>query len=196
MTKVHFDSLLAELVRHDHDGSDITGLSVLTIDTKANILASSAATAALAFATDTEKFYLADGSDWRVLDIPMLESGYDMGYESDSPRTGYHPDWITDKILYNVALGGSARTTNGGLRIDVSNTPDTLEVYLREDWQTIIYDLTTEFGDFRHTPLTEPIYVWRGDSVTVGLNGRPIVSEYTTSMGAYPPPRAIDGGSF
>jgi hypothetical protein len=196
VTKVHFDSLLAELVRHDHNEVDIIDLSIITVDTKANILASSATTPAVAFASDTLKFYIADGSAWRVVDLPMLPSGYDMGAETDSPRTGYHPDWISDKTLSNIALGGSSSTINGGLRVDVVNDPDTLEAYLRGAWQTIMYDLTVDDGDFRHTPLSEEIYIWRGDSVTVGLNGRSLISEYRVSMGAYPPPRTLYGGTF
>jgi hypothetical protein len=105
-------------------------------------------------------------------------------------------DYVTDKQLSNILIGGSARDENGSFRVNVANDPDTLEIYLRSQWNTIIYDLTTTYGDFRHTPLSEQIYVWRGDSVSIGLSGNPIVSEYQVSMGAYPFNRIIDGGSF
>lgn len=120
----------------------------------------------------------------------------DMGLIQTSDKRGYGTDYITDKQLSNVLIGGNARTENGGIRIDVTQDPDTLEIYLRSAWQSIIYDLTTEYGDFRHTPLSEQIYVWRGDSVSVGLNGRSIIQEYGADMGAYPTPEKLYGGSF
>ena len=95
-----------------------------------------------------------------------------------------------------MLIGGNARTENGGIRVDVENDPDTFEIYLRDMWNTIIYDLTVDDGDFRHAPLSEEIYIWRGNSVLVGLNGVPIVQEYTASMGAYPADPVLDGGTF
>lgn len=177
----------------------LLGVQPLLVDTRANILATAATVTRVAFATDTARLYIADGTNWyqivpngAVIDLPAP----DMGYEQDSARTGYGDDYITDKTLSNVLIGGSSRDENGSLRVDVANDPDTLEIYLRAQWNTIIYDLTTQDGDFRHTPLSEQIYIWRGDSVAVGLNGRPVISEYQVSMGAYPPARIIDGGTF
>jgi len=120
----------------------------------------------------------------------------DMGYETRSDKRGYGTDYITDKKLSNVLIGGNSRIENGGIRIDVENDPDTFEIYLRDIWNTIIYDMTTDDGDFRHTPIAEEIYVWRGDSVMVGLNGQPVIQEYGASMGAYPTYPIINGGTF
>jgi hypothetical protein len=170
----------------------------VTVDTRANILALAPADPALAYATDTERFYIYDGTSWRTMDMRWLTDlqAPDMGYEQDSPRTGYHEDWITDKTLNNILLGGNARTENGGLRVDSTQDPDTYEIYLRSAWQSILYDLTVENSDFRHTPLAEAIRVWSGMSVALSLSGRPIINEYAVSMGAFSPPRIIDGGTF
>jgi hypothetical protein len=174
--------------------------STLLTDTKANILANTptGTDPVIAFATDTLKFYLYDGTNWRVADIRLGASGTDMGYVTDSPRQGYHHEYITDKKLYNVVLQGFNGTAeNGAIRINVAESPDTLEIYMRdEDWFTLIYDLTTEYGDFRHVPISEEIQIWKGDGVTMGLNGNPIVSEYQVDMGCNPTPRIIYGGAF
>ena len=121
----------------------------------------------------------------------------DMGYEQSSSIDGVTAEYITNKNLHNVAVKGHPATpVNGSFRTDITQDPDTLEIYLRDAWQTIIYDLTVEAGDFRHTPLSEEVYVWRGASVLLGLNDRPIISEYKVSMGAFPSPRVLNGGQF
>jgi len=170
----------------------------LTIDTRTNILASTPADPSIAFASDTGKFYLYDDSVWKQAEIKMttdLEAP-DMGYEKQSAPQGYGLDYITDKKLSNVLLGGNAREENGAIRVDVTQDPDTFEIYLRGLWQTILYDLTIENNEFEHTPISEVVDVWSGNSNLLGLTGLPVVQQYKTSMGAYPPPRIIDGGTF
>jgi len=176
----------------------------LIVETKANILAKTPAAGRMAYATDTLEFYLYDGTNWKVmpLELKTEAAAPDMGVHiggglsPTSDKQGYYEEFITDKDFYNITIKGSARTAVGGLRIDTTQDPDLFEVYLRDAWQTIIYDLTTEDGDFRHSPVGEEIYVWRGDSVLLGLNDQPIVQEYNASMGAYPPYRILDGGDF
>lgn len=170
----------------------------MIIDTRANILASPATSGAFAFATDTGKFYIANGSVWKEGEIKMQTDAQapDMGYEAESAKGGYGADYVTDKWLANCIIGGNARTVNGGIRIDSTQDPDTFEMYLRDVWQTILYDLTYENSEFEHTPLSEMIDVWSGNSNSLGLNGLAIVQEYRVSMGAMPVPRTIHGGSF
>lgn len=120
----------------------------------------------------------------------------DMGDLQTSDKRGYGLNYVTDKIIANCVLGNNARNENGAIRVDVTKDPDTLEIYLRGMWQTIIYDMTTTYGDFRHTPLNEQVYIWRGDSVLTAANGRPTIQEYKVSMGANPPAVIINGGSF
>lgn len=121
----------------------------------------------------------------------------DMGYEQSSSIDGVTKEYITNKTLHSIAVKGHPATpVNGSFRTDITQDPDTLEIYLRSAWQTIIYDLSVDDGDFRHTPLDTEIYVWRGASVLLGLNGKSIVDEYKVSMGAYPPSRVLNGGTF
>jgi len=120
----------------------------------------------------------------------------DMGRVQDSDLRGYGFSYVTDKTLSNCRIGSNSETDNGAIRVNINNDPNTFEIYLRGAWNYVLYDLTYIYDDFRHTPLTNQIYVWSGNSVLVGLNNRPITEEYDTSMGAYPPPKTIDGGTF
>ena len=186
-------------------GTGSGGGAVLTSGTRATILALTPGKNALAYATDTNEFLLwdLDNTEWRVAPLEMMaeDGAPDMGVMNPgglalTDKMGYYYDAITDKRLSNVLLGSSARTENGGLRVDVTQDPDTLEVYLRGAWYTILYDLTTEYGDLRHTPESEEIHVQSGNSVALGLNGLPIVQDYEVSMGAFPVCRIVDGGTF
>lgn len=193
-----------KFLRDDNSWQTVGIISIGTLVTILDLTptAGRIAYATTASASDTRtinRFMVADGTNWREVELPMpTRTGIDMGVEADSGQQGYGTDYITDKTLHNVAIKGHPRTpVNGSLRMNIDSTPDTFEVYMRDTaWFTIIYDLTTSNGDFRHTPLSESIYIWRGDSVSVGVNGRPIVSEYSVSMGANPPPRVLNGGTF
>ena len=177
---------------------DDAGNPVTTVDTKANILALAPTAPQTAYATDTGEFFIYDGTTWRVasLELSAENQAPDMGYTQGSDKLGYSATTITDKALYNIQLQGNASPANGSIRIDTSQTPNRFQVYLRSAWKTIYEDLTTAYGDFRHSPLDREIYIWRGDSVAVGLNGRSITQEYQVSMGAFPPPKVISGGTF
>ena len=177
---------------------DDAGTPVTTVDTKASILALAPTAPQTAYATDSEEFFIWDGATWRVASLEMSAENQapDMGYTQGSDKLGYSANYITDKTLYNVRLQGNSSPDNGSLRVDTSQTPNRIQVYLRNAWKTIYDDLTTIYGDFRHLPLDREIYIWRGDSVAVGLNGRSITQEYQVSMGAFPPPKVISGGTF
>lgn len=178
--------------------ADTTYQKLNITDTKANILALTPTAGLVAYATDVERLYIADGTNWIEQPIGGEPRGAnpDMGYEQDSDLSGYGKDYVTDKRLVNIVLGGNTREENGALRVDSTQDPDTYEIYLRGIWQTLLYDLTYEHGDFRHTPLTEEIHVYSGNSVKVGLNGRPIIMQYSADMGAYPSALTLTGGDF
>ena len=152
----------------------------------------------MAYATDTNEFFIFNGSQWQKIPFVLVSdsSNPDMGKIQTSSRIGLGTDYITDKSLLNCYIGSNTLTDNGAIRVNVENDPDTLEIYLRGAWNTIIYDFTTAYGDLRHVPVSEQIKVWSGDSVAVGLNGQPIIYEYQSSMGANPPPQVINLGSF
>lgn len=171
---------------------------VAIIDAKQNILTSTPTAPQMALATDTEELFLWDGSHWFIASLPLSEESAnpDIGYFDDSDKLGYTAQYLTDKDFYNVTLKGNVRPENGAIRVDTSQTPNRFQVYLRGKWNTYYDDFTTVYGDLRHIPLDEQIYVWRGDSVLKGLNGRSIIQEYQVSMGAFPPPKVISGGTF
>lgn len=188
----------------DTDWEEFGGGRIVVSDLK-TILQMSPTATLIAFATTisstdstpVNRMYVSTGTAWRESTLPFDDrSTIDMGFNPINSLLGYEADSFTDKIGYNFAIGGSQRTTNGGLRIDVTQSPDTFEVRLRDQWNKIIYDFTIELGYFTHTPLSEAIKVWLGDSVSLGLNGIPIIQQYQVSMGAYPVPTPLSGGTF
>jgi hypothetical protein len=181
----------------DKTGQPSSSTSV-AVDTKANILALSPSTPQVAFAEDTSEFMLWDGTSWNIASLKLsqeLETP-DMGYALESDKLGYSAAFITDKTLYNITLAGNARAENGAIRVDTTQTPNRFQVYLRGKWNTYYDDFTIANNDLRHTPLEKQIYVWRGDSIELGLNSRSIIQEYEVSMGAFPPPKVVSGGTF
>lgn len=177
--------------------SSASGESLVT-GTKRELLAVVPSGPTVGYATDVEEFFIFDGTYWNVGALRLARESVnpDLGYSQRSGERGFGDYYITDKTLSNMVLGSNAREENGAIKINKDVTPNTFEVYLRGQWNTIIYDFTTEYGDLRHTPLNEQIKVWRGDSVKVGLSGNPIIQEYKASMGAYPPKKIISGGTF
>lgn len=186
--KSRIDALLAGL----------GGGATISVDTRTNILDSTPAEPGIALAEDTLQFLVWDGTTWHVASIGLSAESPnpDMGYTQDSDKGGYTKTSITNKKLYNMTLQGNVNPENGAIRVDTTQTPNRFQVYLRGQWNTYYDDFTIENNDLRHTPLDKQIYVWRGDSVEVGLNGRSIIQEYQVSMGAFPPPVLIDGGTF
>lgn len=178
------------------------GASISQVNTEAVILASTPTAGNIAYGTDTQFFYVADGTNWRRASLKFYtdSANPDMGYLQNNSKDGYYATFITDKYLYNVILQGYNGTpVNGAIRINTSATPDTLEIYMRDTgWYTIIYDLSMSLGYFVHYPFlaTQAVKVWSGMSSEVGLNGRPMINEYNISMGAYPPVKVLYGGEF
>ena len=207
---ITIDKILGGPLLHSHKVSDITDIDTtyFKLDASNGPITGDTLIQPSTNSTTTFQVNQADGTGVLSVDttngIVYVKQTFkntnidlrDMGYEKESDLRGYGADYIVDKTLHNVHLRGNTQTNLGGLRIDTTQDPDTFEIYLRDAWQTILYDLTTEDGDFRHTPLENEIYVWRGDSVQVGLNNQPVVQEYKVSMGAYPAYRTLNGGDF
>lgn len=193
--KSYFD-VIYSAITHTHPD---LGLSM--IDTEATILASTPTEKSIAWATDTERFLMADGSNWYVssayLDL-QLEAP-DMGPESESNRAGYGREYITDKDIVNCAIGyGSATPKEGSFRQDPVN--HWLQIYQDGAWQTIVANLEMResAGVLQHKPVGYDawINVYSGNSVLVGLNGVPLILGYKVSMGPSPFNPNISGGSF
>jgi len=177
-------------------------VSKMKVDTEANILALTPSSGKIAYGTDTQFFYIADGTNWRRVSLKFYtdSANPDMGYTQNNSKDGYYATFITDKYFYNVVLQGYVGVpVNGAIRINTLENPDTFEIYMRDTgWFTIIYDLTMYQGKFYHAPFLagDLIGVYNGISLRLGANGRPVYNEYDVSMGACPPEKDIDGGEW
>ena len=125
------------------------------------------------------------------------DSTKDQGLEQDSSVDGITADYISDKTLHNIrVLGHPATKDTGSLWLDTTVTPNVLHIYTDDEEKVIKIDFTTENSELEHQPDEYTIDVWSGNSNQLGVNGFPLVQEYKTSMGAYPVPILIDGGTF
>lgn len=200
-----FDQLLGALMMHAHADISATIPAAVLQSTRANILATSAATVRFAVATDNPNIYggyemfFANGTAWYELPFRIyLWSAPDLGAYQDSVRNGYGPDYVTDKRLSNVSVGDNAATATGGIRFN--QTTSKFQVYYNSAWNDAVIGLTMQEATDRrlqHKPsgLSEYYDAMSGNSQTLGLNNLPIVQQYNASMGAYPPPQIVDGGN-
>lgn len=188
-----FDALLGALVSHAHAGLPSATLQ----DTRANIIAASAATVRFAIATDTFEIFFANGSDWYLLPFKFYiePAAPDMGAYQDNNRAGYYDDFITDKHLANVHVGGNSATEEGGIRW----TGTYFQIYYGGQWNNAVIGFTfREASDGRlqikPSGLTDWYDVFTGNSVGLGLNNLPITQQHNTHIGAFPAPQIVDGG--
>lgn len=174
------------------------------VDTEANILATSAGSKQVAYATDTNYLYFSDGSTWRQIPLQIASNAQapDMGYLKVSARTGYGTAYITDKTLSNVAVGSNADTTNASATlIPMRASSSTLQIYAGGSWQTVVSNFAfrenSTFGyTLEHKPIGFTAYIepMSGMSLNdLSLSGLPTVQGYSVSMGAYQPPQIIGG---
>jgi len=185
---------------------------IILLDTKANILATTPASGKLAYATDTLEFYLYDGTNWKVapLELKTDSANPDMGaYDMKqagylglgvSDHSGYYDDWITDKSLSNVKLLQSTIDEEGSIR---TTTSGVFQVYLNGVWNDVVINFRLREDnsgayEFEHMPIgfTEWIEIMSGNSDKLDLDGRPMLLQYSSSMGAYQVPILLNGGSF
>jgi len=177
------------------------------VDTKANILATTPDAGKLAYATDTTEFYLYDGTNWKVapLELETESSNPDMGAYNEtglgtSDKMGYDENYITDKSLSNVRILQNALTQEGAIR---TTTAGVFQIYLNSKWNDVVINFvlredSTEGYEYEHKPVgfTEWIEIMSGNSNTKDLDGKPLIQQYTSSMGAYQPDLQLEGGSF
>jgi hypothetical protein len=196
----------APLVKMTAAGTfDLDASAYLTVAgvlaTEANILASTPSAGSLRYSNDTYKLYLYDGVNWKQLPLNLATRPItpDMGYTQTSDLTGYGDTTITDKTIYNSALGGNANSTEGSIRISGGY----FQIYLNGVWNDVVINFvflesSTENYALEHKPIGFTGYyeVSSGNSVALGLNGLPLTQQYSTSMGTYPVKLEIDGGSF
>ena len=176
---------------------DASGGSSVDVDTKANILASTATSGAIGFSTDTREFFLADGTNWNVASLKLsteLEAP-DIGFTQDNDKNGYANEYIDSKRFTNLAIGQfNEQPYEGAIRYDMSLSPPTFELFARGIWNKIFYDFQMINDNLEHIPKQFTIAVASGHSTEKGLNGLPYIRGYSVDMGAYPRPIIIDGG--
>jgi|WetSurMetagenome_2_1015567.scaffolds.fasta_scaffold15037_3 hypothetical protein len=185
---------------HDDEGVDTS--IIVKVDTKANILALTATAGLIAYATDVNRFYYANGTSWYEAPIALKarSANPNMGIDQDNPLSGYSDVTITDKSIYNSRILGNANATEGSIR---TTTTGYFQIYLNGVWNTVVINFVlrenaTNSYVFEHQPIgfTEWIEIMSGNGRTLGLNGLPLVSQYQASMGAYGVPLQLDCGVF
>jgi len=123
----------------------------------------------------------------------------DIGVSQTSDFRGYGDDYIAEKTLAYTRIGSQAFDEEGAIRIQNG----VFQTYVNGGWS----DVATGFRfrqdpngnyEFEHKPTGFQwwIEVSSGNSDILGLNGLPLVQNYAVSMGAYPVPLEIDGGTF
>ena len=123
----------------------------------------------------------------------------DIGQVQTSDARGYGLDYVSEKTLAYCRIGASAFDEEGAVRIK----DNVFQTYMNGAWQDVVTNFRfreDENGDYEleHKPVGFDwwIEVNSGNSDNLGLNGLPIVQNYKVSMGAYPVPLEIDGGTF
>lgn len=184
-------------------GDTMTGplQGYVPVNTKVALQAGSWADNTILFASDTRDCLIKIGGFWYK--IPLFfkidSPTPDMGYTQLSGISGITDTYITDHTLHNCQVLGSAITANGSIRTQSG----TFQVYLNGVWNDIPFNFrlredSTEGYEFEHKPVgfTEWIEIMSGNGNTKGLNGLPLVQQYSVSIGAYPVQQTIDGGAF
>lgn len=184
------------LVDHTHGTEELP----ILVDTKANIIATASPDSGhIAFATDVNRLYVYDGTNWQECAVVFKPrtSGVVPGYEKNSSLSGYGDEYISDKTLHNIQIKGHPATkSRGSFWLDTTVEPNVLHLYTDSE-KTVMIDFTFENDELEHEPVVDaPIDVWSGNSNQLGANGLPLYQEYQQSMGAYPVPILIDGGTF
>lgn len=123
----------------------------------------------------------------------------DIGQVQTSDLRGYGNNYVSEKTLAYVRLSSAAFDEEGAVRIK----NNVFQTYMDGAWQDVVTNFRfreDENGEYEleHKPIGFEwwIEVNSGNSDNLGLNGLPIVQNYKVSMGAYPVPLEIDGGTF
>jgi len=174
---------------------------VLASDTRSNILASSPAVRTVALSTDTLEMFIWVGAAWYVAPLELIAqpNAVDMGLLPPmvtNDRAGYSADYLSDKTIYNSAIGGNANTDEGSVR----TSDGAFQAYLNGTWNDVVTGFRFREDDngayeLEHRPIGFDwwIEVMSGNSDDLGLNGLPLAQQYQVSMGAYPAHQQIVG---
>lgn len=186
-----------EFLSDDGTYKSISSSSIVE-DTFKNIVVQTPTEPTMAFATDKNKFLVWSDDAWYITNFKLTEENGnpDMGY-TESDDLGYGEDYITDKSLNNITIGGGQSEENA-----IRTSDGELQIYL-SGWKTIVTGFRFRENEdgamqLEHKPFgfNTWIIVHSGNSNELGLNGRPIVRQYQVDMGAYPTALVLNGGEF
>jgi len=123
----------------------------------------------------------------------------DIGYEQTSDKRGYGNDYISDKVINYCTIGGGADDDEGAVRV----VDGVFQIYANGVWNDVVINFVLREDssgsyEFEHTPVGFEWYyeIMSGNSDILGLDGRPVIQQYSSSMGAYQRDLQLDGGSF
>jgi hypothetical protein len=191
----------SQYARQDGAWAAVSAGGAALVDTKANILAADAADYDFGIATDTMRLYLSDGSAWyeSPLTFNTQVAAPNMGAEQNEGRSGYGDDYITDKRLAHVLIGSNERDEAGAIRV----VDGTFQIYANGTWNDVVINFrfredSAGAYELEHKPIGFDYWyeIMSGNSDQLGIDGRPIVQQYATSMGAYQNRLIVDGGTF
>lgn len=198
---VTFDKLLGKVLLHNHVSSDITDLSAgLTVDTRENIFALSPSSGDMAYSSDTEQFFVYDGTDWQECGVvfKVRSSATDAGAVQDSSPIGVNIDVIHEKTLTLCKIGKNGTSSLGGLRINP--TTEVLQVYQGGEWGDVVSGVVFRENSSgrllaEHLPDGFPFYVnlMDGDSEESDKNEVPFYMGYESTAGSVQEPYLIGG---
>ncbi len=201
---VSVDKLLGKVLLHDHVAENI--LSSALVDTKANILAETPTAGKIAFTTDSHEFLVYNGTNWKIVPVTLETetSSPDMGaYNEDglgvSSKQGYGDDYLATKRISQCLIGNSDRDEEGSIRV----VDGTFQIYANSVWNDVVINFrfredSAGSYELEHKPVGFEMWyeIMSGNSDTLGIDGKPIVQQYTTSMGAFQKDLIISGGTF
>ena len=157
---------------------DASGGSSVDVDTKANILASTATSGAIGFSTDTREFFLADGTNWNVASLKLsteLEAP-DMGATENNDKLGYSDEYFTNLWMYNMTLGGNTLEVEGGIRINHETTPKTFDIYENGAWRSL---KVFRFDNVLYHVINNTTFeVHTGNSTLLDIHDQPLIQDY------------------
>jgi len=124
-----------QVLSHKHKVADLK--SVAIVNTEAVILASTPSSGKIAYGTDTQFFYVADGSAWHQVVLPLgtRSSAVDIGIFPYGADNGYSASNLSNKYLHNIVIkhfNSQLIGEDGALR--TNTTTHKLQVYLNGSW--------------------------------------------------------------
>ena len=200
---------LTALVVNDTDSNNVLTVDtinnivegVVKVDTKANVLALTPTSNAIAYATDTDRFYLYDGTNWKesAIQLSTQTSAPNMGAEQNESRQGYMSDYIADKRISHSLIGDNDRDEEGAIRV----VDGTFQIYANSVWNDVVINFRLREDDngtyeLEHKPIGFECWyeVMSGNSDIIGIDGKPIIQQYSSSMGVHQRDLLISGGEF